>query len=378
MSKTQENRLPVSYEGEWIYDILLETSYDGILDEMSRLGYEKDIKICIVTDSNVAKIYKETLYSKLSSRYTNVTTFIFDAGESSKNLDTIQKLYEFLIINHFERKDLLIALGGGVVGDMTGFAAATYLRGIDFIQIPTTLLSQVDSSIGGKTGVDFAQYKNMVGAFNQPNLVYINLNVLKTLPKEQFASGMAEALKSGLIRDGEYFSYLEENRLEIQAVSQNEIKRTVAGSCEIKREVVQNDPKEQGERALLNFGHTIGHAIEKLSDFRLFHGECVALGMVAASYISWKLGNITREDLERIEKSIESYELPIRLSYKDKDHPVSEITMTPQDILTATKSDKKMENGKVKFVLLHEIGDAYISRQVSDEMLLEGIAYLFD
>ena len=218
----------------------------------------------------------------------------------------------------------------------------------------------------------------MVGAFNQPNLVYINLNVLKTLPKEQFASGMAEALKSGLIRDGEYFSYLEENRLEIQAVSQNEIERTVAGSCEIKREVVQNDPKEQGERALLNFGHTIGHAIEKLSDFRLFHGECVALGMVAASYISWKLGNITREDLERIEKSIEAYELPIRLSYKDKDHPVSEITMTPQDILTATKSDKKMENGKVKFVLLHEIGDAYISRQVSDEMLLQGIAYLFD
>lgn len=378
MSTTQEKRLPVSYEGEWIYDILFKSSYDGILEELSRLGYKKDIKICIVTDSDVAKIYQEKLCSRLALNYDNVNTFVFDAGESSKNLDTIQKLYEFLIINHFERKDLLIALGGGVVGDMTGFAAATYLRGIDFIQIPTTLLSQVDSSIGGKTGVDFAQYKNMVGAFNQPKLVYMNLEVLKTLPREQFASGMAEALKSGLIRDGEYFSYLEEKRPMIQSISQEEIVRTVGGSCKIKREVVQKDPKEHGERALLNFGHTIGHAIEKLSDFSLLHGECVALGMVAASYISWKLGNITKEDLERIEKSIAAYELPIRLSCKDKDHLISEVTMNPREILAATKSDKKMEKGQVKFVLLHKLGDAYISREVSDEMLLDGISYLFD
>lgn len=369
--KTQEKRLPVTYEGEWIYDILLKASYDEILAEMNRLGYQNNTKICIVTDSNVAKIYEKELKSKLSMDYSDVKTFLFDAGEASKNLDTIQKLYEFLIINRFERKDLLIALGGGVVGDMTGFAAATYLRGIDFIQIPTTLLSQVDSSIGGKTGVDFAQYKNMVGAFKQPKLVYINLNVLKTLPKEQFASGMAEALKSGLIKDADYFSFLEENREEIQSISRDEIEKAVAGSCAIKREVVQKDPKEKGERALLNFGHTIGHAIEKLSDFSLYHGECVALGMVAASYISWKMGHIEKEDLERIEQVLAAYQLPIRLNLSEKN-----LTISAEEIITATKSDKKMEKGRVKFILLQEIGNAYISRDISDEMLMDGITYI--
>ena len=262
---------------------------------------------------------------------------------------------------------MLIALGGGVVGDMTGFAAATYLRGIDFVQIPTTLLAQVDSSIGGKTGVDFAQYKNMVGAFNQPKLVYMNLDVLKTLPKEQFASGMAEALKSGLIRDQEYFTYLCDEIKAIQSLEHEAILRTVSGSCKIKREVVQNDPKEKGERALLNFGHTIGHAIEKLSDFTLYHGECVALGMVAAAYISFKSGNISKEDLEKIEHIISAYNLPIRLKTAK---------MSADDVLAATKSDKKMEDGRVKFVLLHAIGDAYISREVSDEMLSDGIRYV--
>ena len=361
--KQGENRLSVSYDGEWIYDIVLESSYGQLLDALAPVlkgRNEKNAKICIVTDSNVAKIYKNEVEEILKSRYSTVKTFIFESGEANKNLNTIEKLYEYLIINHFERNDLLIALGGGVVGDMTGFAAATYLRGIDFVQIPTTLLAQVDSSIGGKTGVDFAQYKNMVGAFNQPKLVYMNLDVLKTLPKEQFASGMAEALKSGLIRDQEYFTYLCDEIKAIQSLEQEAILRTVSGSCKIKREVVQNDPKEKGERALLNFGHTIGHAIEKLSDFTLYHGECVALGMVAAAYISFKSGNISKEDLEKIEHIISAYNLPIRLKTAK---------MSADDVLAATKSDKKMEDGRVKFVLLHAIGDAYISREVSDEML---------
>lgn len=368
---SKEKRLSVTYENEWIYDILLASSYEEVPEEIKGLGYDTHTKICIVTDSNVAKIYEKELHAKLSEIFSDVKSFVFDAGEASKNLDTIQKLYEFLIINRFERKDLLLALGGGVVGDMTGFAAATYLRGIDFIQIPTTLLAQVDSSIGGKTGVDFAQYKNMVGAFKQPKLVYMNLNVLKTLPREQFASGMAEALKSGLIRDARYFSCLEEERTRIQSVSEEEISRAVLGSCKVKREVVQKDPKEKGERALLNFGHTIGHAVEKLSDFSLYHGECVALGMAAASYISWKLGNITENDLKRIETAISAYELPIRLNVQEKN-----LSMTAEDILTATKSDKKMEQGQIKFILLQEIGNAYISREVSDELLMDGIRYI--
>ncbi|MCI8327119.1 MAG: 3-dehydroquinate synthase [Lachnospiraceae bacterium] len=368
----EEERLPVTYEGKWIYDILLESSYDGILEELERIGYKKNIKICIVTDSNVQKVYEETLKSHLLERFDTVKTFVFEAGEKSKTLDTIQKLYEYLIINKFERGDLLLALGGGVVGDMTGYAAATYLRGIDFIQIPTTLLAQVDSSVGGKTGVDFAQYKNMVGAFKQPRLVYINLNVLKSLPEKQFASGMAEALKSGWIQDREYSLFLEKYQKEIQSISYEQIRNTVSGSCRIKRDVVQKDPLEHGERALLNFGHTIGHAIEKLSDFSLYHGECVALGMVAAAQISWKKGNIEKKDLERIEQMLLSYHLPIHLDVELKQK------INAKDILSATKSDKKMENGQIKFVLLQEIGKAYLSRDISDEMLLDGIHYILD
>ena len=361
-----EKRLEVSAEGKKVYDIVIENSFSNLAKELSALDIQER-KLCIVTERRVASYYLEEVKSILEGRCAKVEVYIFQEGEASKNLSTVDNLYHFLITHEFDRKDMLLALGGGVTGDLTGFAAATYLRGIDFVQIPTSLLAQVDSSIGGKTGVDFAQYKNMVGAFNQPKLVYMNLDVLKTLPKEQFASGMAEALKSGLIRDQEYFIYLCDEIKAIQSLEQEAILRTVSGSCKIKREVVQNDPKEKGERALLNFGHTIGHAIEKLSDFTLYHGECVALGMVAAAYISFKSGNISKEDLEKIEHIISAYNLPIRLKTAK---------MSADDVLAATKSDKKMEDGRVKFVLLHAIGDAYISREVSDEMLSDGIRYV--
>ena len=359
--------IPVKANDSIIYHIELVHDFSMLPAFLQELGYGRSQKICIVTDSNVAPLYARDVQDLLEKEFDTVILHTFEAGEHNKNLETVNALYQTLIEQHFDRQDLLVALGGGVVGDLTGFAAATYLRGIDFIQVPTTLLSQVDSSIGGKTGVDFAQYKNMVGAFNQPKLVYMNLDVLKTLPKEQFASGMAEALKSGLIRDQEYFTYLCDEIKAIQSLEQEAILRTVSGSCKIKREVVQNDPKEKGERALLNFGHTIGHAIEKLSDFTLYHGECVALGMVAAAYISFKSGNISKEDLEKIEHIISAYNLPIRLKTAK---------MSADDVLAATKSDKKMEDGRVKFVLLHAIGDAYISREVSDEMLSDGIRYV--
>ena len=351
---------------EFDYQILWEEDFTKLADAVKKLELSCG-KICIVADDTVGNLYGKEVQKALEELDVTVDLYTFPAGEASKNLDTVKELYAFLIEHHYTRKDVLAALGGGVTGDLTGYAAATYLRGIDFIQIPTTLLAQVDSSVGGKTGVDFAQYKNMVGAFNQPKLVYMNLDVLKTLPKEQFASGMAEALKSGLIRDQEYFIYLCDEIKAIQSLEQEAILRTVSGSCKIKREVVQNDPKEKGERALLNFGHTIGHAIEKLSDFTLYHGECVALGMVAAAYISFKSGNISKEDLEKIEHIISAYNLPIRLKTAK---------MSADDVLAATKSDKKMEDGRVKFVLLHAIGDAYISREVSDEMLSDGIRYV--
>lgn len=362
----QDNRLPVTYEEKWSYDIFLTSSYEEIGAEIHRIYGKNDEKICIVTDSNVAKIYLNN-FKKSLENFPEIKEFIFDAGEASKNLDTVQKLYEYLIKERFERKDLLIALGGGVVGDLTGFAAATYLRGIDFIQVPSTLLSQVDSSIGGKTGVDFSQYKNMVGAFKQPRLVYINLATLHSLPKEQFSSGMGEVIKHGFIKDASYVQFLSEERDNINALQKDALMKMVSESCKIKREVVQNDPKEQGERALLNFGHTIGHAIEKLSDFGLAHGECVALGMVAAAYISQRIGNISKEDLTFIENMLKSYQLPIRLEA---------ISLEPDAVLAATKSDKKMSAGKVKFVLLKSIGEAYISHEVDDTMMLEGICYV--
>ena len=372
MRQTEDRlRLPVHNGGEFCYHIMIEDSYDNFMSEFDAVFQKKNAKICVITDSEVAKLYKNELKNIFIENQKNVFFFIFDAGEASKNLDTIQKLYLFLINNHFERKDVLVALGGGVVGDMTGYAAATYLRGIDFIQMPTTLLSQVDSSIGGKTGVDFDQYKNMVGAFKFPKLVYINSAVLRTLPQDQFASGMAEALKSGLIKDKKYFQYLSAHVQEISAFDETAIFQTIYGSCSVKRNVVENDPYEAGERALLNFGHTIGHAIEKLSDFKLLHGECVALGMVAAAYISYQKGHITLADVQVIEEALTAYHLPVRL----------ELTKYPMDaeaIIAATKSDKKMEAGQIKFVLLRSLGDAYIDKTITDEQLLAGIQYIIE
>lgn len=359
-------KITVNYENKPCYDIEIQQDFHYLPEKLKELGY-KNRKICIVTDSNVGKLYLDELIGLLDSISVLCTSITFDAGESSKNTDTVGMVYEHLILNAFDRKDILIALGGGVVGDLTGFTAATYLRGIDFIQVPTSLLSQVDSSIGGKTGVDFMQYKNMVGSFYMPKLVYMNLSVLNTLPSQQKSSGMGEIIKHGLIKNEAYFSYINENFSKIRALNMEILEELVYGSCEIKRQVVENDPKEQGERALLNFGHTIGHAIEKLSNFSLYHGECVALGMVGAGYISWRLGNITKEELEKIEKTIESYELPIRLPH---------FSHTSEEILAATKLDKKMEAGKVKFIILNSIGNAGITKELTDEEILAGISYV--
>lgn len=359
-------KITVNYEEKPCYDIELQQDFGKLPEKLKELGYE-DRKVCIVTDSNVGKLYLEELTELLEPLFAKCVSYVFDAGEASKNTDTVGKVYEHLILNSFDRKDLLVALGGGVVGDLTGFTAATYLRGIDFVQVPTSLLAQVDSSIGGKTGVDFMQYKNMVGAFYMPKLVYMNLSVLKTLPKRQISSGMGEIIKHGLIKDTAYFSYLKENSDNIKALDMTALEELVYGSCEIKRRVVENDPKEQGERALLNFGHTLGHAIEKLSGFSMYHGECVAVGMAGAGYISWKLGHITKEQLDMIETTIQSYGLPVR---------IPEFSHTPEEILAATKLDKKMESGKVKFIILKEIGNAVITKELTDEEILSGISYV--
>lgn len=241
MIKEHVNRIPVHMDGKTIYDIVLEDSFDSLAKEISVLGTEKK-KICIIADSNVADIYLDEVTRILFGCCREVTSYVFPAGEENKNLKTVQGAYEHLILNHYDRKDLLVALGGGVTGDLCGFVAATYLRGVDFVQIPTTLLSQVDSGIGGKTGVDFDSYKNMVGAFHMPKLVYTNVSVLRTLPDNQFSGGMGEVIKHGLIRDREYFDWIAANKEKILAKDADTLKLLIQGSDFIKREVVEIDP----------------------------------------------------------------------------------------------------------------------------------------
>ena len=356
--------MDVKKDGQFCYHIYLEPDFAKLPEAVEPLNI-KERKLCIVADSTTAALYGAELKEILKETCTYVSMFVFPAGEVNKTLNTVRDLYEHLILEKFDRKDMLVALGGGVVGDLTGFAAATYLRGIGFIQIPTTLLSQVDSSIGGKTGVDFDAYKNMVGAFHMPRLVYMNLNVLKTLPDRQFACGMGEIIKHGLIQDSDYLEKLSTYQREICEKNYAALLWMVAGSCKIKRHVVEEDPTEQGIRAWLNFGHTIGHSVEKLKDFTLCHGECVAIGCAAAAWMSWKRGLISEKEKEAAEQLLLVYQLPVRVK-----------GLKPEDIVKTTKLDKKMDAGKVKFVLLKKIGEAFVTRDVEDEELLRASRYV--
>ncbi len=356
--------LPVRKDGAFCYSIVLEQSFEELAEQICALQVEGR-KICIVTDSQVGPLYADQVKKELEKVCRRVTVYTIPAGEAHKTLDTVRGVYEHLILEHFDRKDLLAALGGGVVGDLTGFTAATYLRGIGFIQIPTTLLSQVDSSIGGKTGVDFDSYKNMVGAFHMPRLVYMNLSVLKTLPERQFASGMAEILKHGLIKNEGYFQWLLDEKKAVCGLDMDALLTMIEESCKVKRAVVEEDPTEQGDRALLNFGHTIGHAVEKLKNFEFLHGECVAIGSAAAAYLSMRRGMITKKELERICEGLRVYGLPTGTTGLDA-----------QVVLKTTKSDKKMDAGSIKFILLRRTGDAYVDRTVTDEELLDAIQWI--
>ena len=355
--------LTVSYEGKPCYDIEIQKDFSRLPALLQGLGYGKN-KVCIVTEENVAALYLKEVEELLAPVFSSCTSFVFPAGEKNKNTDTVGKVYEHLIRHSFDRKDVLVALGGGVTGDLAGFAAATYLRGIDFVQAPTSLLAQTDSSIGGKTGVDFWQYKNMVGAFYMPKLVYMSLSVSHTLSERQFINGTAELIKHGFIKDKGYSDFIRQHSAKIAAQEYGVMEELIYRSCQIKRGVVERDPKEKGERALLNFGHTVGHAVEKLSGFSLYHGECVALGMVCAGYISWKRGSLSEEQFGDLQETLRSFGLPVALE---------SFSHTAEEILATTKLDKKMESGKIKFILLNGLGEAYITKDLSDEEILAGI-----
>ena len=337
--------------------------------ELLKDAYEassiREKRVCIVGDTNTCPLYADAVMSVCKKCFSQVDIFSFPAGEEHKNLMSIEALYEFLLEHHYDRTDSLLALGGGVVGDMTGFAAATYLRGIKYVQVPTTLLAQVDSSMGGKTGVDFKGYKNMVGAFHMPEFVYTNPTVLSTLSDEQFASGMGEVLKSALLADEDFFGWLLGNMYEIGDRDPETVLEMVKTTAGIKEAIVRRDPTEKGERALLNLGHTIGHAIEKYKNFELLHGMCVGLGLIAAAAISHERGLISTEELYEIRDVCFAFGLPI---FADG--------INDNEILRLTKSDKKMAGGQIRFILLKEIGKAFIATDVTDEELLAGIRFI--
>lgn len=358
-------RLTINVDKKPAYDIVYEHSFQQLPEELKQFEISNR-KIAIITDSNVNDLYGVEVEELLTPICSKVVRLEFPAGEEHKNLETVKSVYTSLIENGFDRKDMLVALGGGVVGDLTGFVAATYLRGISFVQVPTTLLSQVDSSIGGKTGVDFDQFKNMVGAFKMPRLVYTNIASLKTLPDRQFSSGMGEVMKHGLIKDAIYYSWLLDKMYEIHEREPEIMEDLVYKSNQIKKMVVEKDPLETGERALLNLGHTVGHAIEKAKNFELYHGECVALGCVAAAYISWKHELLTMDEYYEIRDMFVPFDLPISVE-----------NIKPEEIVELTTSDKKMDAGTIKFILLKKVGKAVIDTSVTKNDILNAVEELY-
>ncbi|HEY9629693.1 MAG TPA: 3-dehydroquinate synthase [Coleofasciculaceae cyanobacterium] len=319
-------------------------------------------KVLLVSNPMIFKRYGETAIASLTAAEFQVISHMLPAGERYKTLASIQKVYDVALEHRLERSSTLVALGGGVVGDMTGFAAATWLRGINFVQVPTSLLAMVDAAIGGKTGVNHPQGKNLIGAFYQPRLVLIDPQVLATLPPREFRAGMAEVIKYGVIWDAELFAQLESaDRLDQQRYISEELLQTILScSCRAKAHVVSKDEKEAGLRAILNYGHTIGHAVESLTGYRIVnHGEAVAIGMVAAGQIAVALSLWTQEESDRQRLLIQKAGLPTQLP----------AAVNIEAIVAALQTDKKVEAGRVRFVLPTQIGAAIVTDQVSAETI---------
>lgn len=318
-------------------------------------------KMVIVTDSNVEKHYCDACIKALSETGAEVYSHVIPAGEKSKNLDTVSEIYRKLISLKIDRQSTLVALGGGVVGDLTGFAAATFMRGIPFIQLPTSLLAQADSSIGGKTGVDFEGSKNMIGAFYQPRFVFVNVGTLRTLPERELMAGLAEVIKHGLILDSDFFEYIDYNLSKIFSFDENVLQYVTKLNCSIKGKVVEQDEREGGLRAILNFGHTIGHAVESVSEFSMLHGESIAVGIAGAYRLSLKLGMVDAKEVEKVENTLKKAGLPVKVQGMDTNK-----------IFDKMFYDKKVKDGKLNFVLPKGIGEV-IQCTVDNEGLIKEV-----
>ncbi len=336
-------KLCVDVSDKSLSEIYIE---NGLLSKVGELTKTvlKGKKIALISDTNVYPLYGENIKTQLENEGYKVFTYIFKAGEASKNTRELIKIVEFMAENELTREDGAVALGGGVCGDMVGFASSVFLRGIKFVQIPTSLLAQVDSSVGGKTAVDLPQGKNLCGAFHQPSLVIIDPDVLKTLSHHFFSDGMGEVIKYGCIKSASLFEKLESGDVK------DNLTDIITECVSIKRQVVENDEKEHGERALLNFGHTCGHAIEKLWNFEtVSHGEAVAIGMVMITRAGENLGITEKGTTDRLIKVIEKNDLKISDTHTDK------------EIISAMNGDKKRTGTGIKFVMINKIGSSFIN-----------------
>jgi 3-dehydroquinate synthase len=330
--------------GERSYPIYIEQSFDELKKCLQ--GFKSIKKGVIIADSNTSKLYGDECLNTIRESGIQCDIYTIPAGEENKTLDTVRDIYNYLIEKCLDRSSVIFALGGGVTGDITGFVASTFLRGINFIQIPTTLLSQADSSVGGKVGVDFNGFKNMIGSFYQPKLVYINVNTLKSLPISEIQSGLAETIKHGIIRDLDFFEYVEYNIKKILDCDTAVLQYIAKCNCTIKGNVVEEDEKESGIRAILNFGHTIGHAIESSMEFKMSHGQCIAIGMLGVFKMAVKLGMAEESTLKRVENLLKAAGLPINLPGMDI-----------EKVFRLMYSDKKIKNNRLLFVLPKSIGD---------------------
>lgn len=342
--------------GERSYPIIIaQGMLDAVGRELKKLNIAK--RFGVISDGHVADLYGRRFMDSLAENKIPAELIPFPRGEQSKNLQTVGMLASGLAQRGFDRKDGLIALGGGVTGDITGFLASVYMRGIPFVQIPTTLLAQVDSSVGGKTGVDIPEGKNLVGTFYQPKAVYIDTGVLQTLPDIELLGGLAEVIKYGVIADADFFRFLQHHREEILALEPDIIIETIARCCEIKARVVEQDEREGGLRRILNYGHTIGHAIEAASRYTLIHGLAVAMGMCTAAQLAVRLGHLQQDDADAIIELIRDFGM--ETSVPD--------AMNRQEIKKYFKTDKKTIGGRVFYVLPRKIGEVIVTDEVNEQ-----------
>jgi 3-dehydroquinate synthase len=341
------------------YPIYITTNYTAL--NRCLTSSEIEGKIVVVTDSNVDKFQSQETIGILESGDFELYKYVIPAGEKNKNLDTVKNIYKFLMDLKLDRSSTLVALGGGVVGDITGFAAATFLRGINFVQVPTTLLAQADSSVGGKVGVDFKGSKNIIGSFYQPKFVYINVNTLRTLPKRELKSGLAEVIKHGIISDEDFYEYIVFNIDKVFSFDEDVLRYITKVNCTIKGRVVEQDEKEEGLRSILNFGHTIGHAIESVYQFELLHGECISIGMAGAFKMAMHLEMVDRKTAEKVENTLNKVGLPVRLNGMDVEKVYNQLFF-----------DKKIKKSKLKFILPKKIGQV-LQLTIEDEALIKNV-----